>query len=82
MADELLAACNAAWRRGLDFPTIWRDILRIDPLAAGPAIQMTDGARTWLEIPLITGQRLVFQRADGFSLLSRLAIVLRERSPA
>jgi hypothetical protein len=80
MVDELLGACNAAWRRGVDFPTIWRDILRIDPLAGGPAIQMADGARTWLEIPLSTGQRLVFRRADGFSLLSRVAIVLRERS--
>jgi len=82
MPDGLLAACNAAWRRGIDFPAIWRDALRIDPLASGPAIQMMDGARTWLEIPLCTGQRLVFQHADGFSLLGRLAIVLRERSQA
>jgi hypothetical protein len=75
----LLAECIHACDRGADFLTIWRDILRIHPLVDGPAIEMVDGKTTWYEIPLTTGQRLVYQDHDGFSLLSRVAIVLRER---
>jgi len=82
MPDDLLQECAAARRRGLDFPTIWREILRIHPLVAGPAIQMADRDRCWHEVPLITGQRLVFHDGEGFSLLGRVAIALRDRPSA
>jgi hypothetical protein len=81
MADELLAECIRAAERGADFRTIWRDILRIHPLTDGPVIERAEGARVWLEVPLTSGQRLVYHREDGFSLLSRVAIALRDREP-
>jgi hypothetical protein len=81
MADELLAECIRAAERGADFRTIWRDILRIHPLTDGPVIERAEGAREWLEVPLTSGQRLVYHREDGFSLLSRVAIALRDREP-
>jgi hypothetical protein len=81
MPDQLLAECSQASDKGADFATIWRDILRIHPLIDGPAIEKAEAGRVWLEIPLTTGQRLVYHREDGFSLLSRVAIALRDRGP-
>jgi len=81
MSSELVAECISAWQRGVDFPTVWRDVLRVHPLTAGPAIQMADGDRDWLEVPLTTGEHLVYHPEDGYSLLGRLAIVLRSRRP-
>ena len=75
---DLLSECVRASNRGVDFQTIWRDVLRIHPLVAGPALDVTEGGRSRLEIPLTTGQRLLYHRRDGFSLLGRRAnIALR-----
>jgi len=71
MPAELLSECVRAARRGVDFQTIWRDVLRIHPLVAGPALEVMEGGRSRLEIPLTTGQRLLYHRRDGFSLLGR-----------
>jgi hypothetical protein len=79
MPRELLADCIRARDRGADFRTIWLEILRIHPLVDSPAMSMRDGERAWLEIKLTNGQRLAFHEADGFSLLSRVAITLRAR---
>jgi hypothetical protein len=81
MSSELLSQCLGAWERGVDFPAVWRDILRVHPLIAGPAIQMADRDRSWLEVPLTTGEHLVYHPEEGYSLLGRLAIVLRSRRP-
>jgi len=74
-----LAACRRAGKLGLDFPAIWHAILRIHPLIGGPPIQMADGRRVWLEIPLTTGQRLAYRHENGFSLLSRVELALRSK---
>jgi hypothetical protein len=80
MPQELLAMCRRAGKLGLDFPAIWHAILRINPLVGGPPIQIADGRRIWLEIPLTTGQRLAYRPEDGFSLLSRVELARRGRA--
>lgn len=55
-----MAACIAAALRGADFPAVWHGILKPHPAVAGVPIQRMDGATPLLEIPLITGQRIVF----------------------
>jgi hypothetical protein len=77
---ELLAECVRRASRGADFAAIWRDLLSLHPLVDGPAIEVSDAARTWLEVPLSTGQRLAHRADDGFRLLSRVALALRERA--
>jgi hypothetical protein len=78
MPAELLSECVRASHRGVDFQTIWRDVLCIHPLVAGPALEVSDGGRSRIEIPLTTGQRLLYHRRYGFSLLGRRAnIALR-----
>ena len=79
LEGELLAQCRMASARGDDFPTIWRDVLRIHPLVDGAAIRVTDDEGEWLEVPLKTGQRLVYHDKGGFSIFSRVAIILRDR---
>jgi len=68
MSTELLEQCATARMAGLDFPTIWAIILRVHPLVGGASEHVTDGERTWLEVPLINGDRLVFSEDTGFSL--------------
>ena len=77
---DLLVACVMSWQRGAGFASIWRDLLSIHPLIDGAAIEMSDAVRTWLEVPLTTGQRLAYDEADGFRLVSRVALALRERA--
>ena len=77
---ELLADCVRSSNRGADFAAIWRDVLSLHPLVDGPAIEVADAARTWLEVLLTTGQRLAYRDDDGFRLLSRVALALRERA--
>lgn len=57
---RLLQECAAAMRRGQDFPAIWSQILKGHPLVLGVPVQAIQGDRPTLEMPLITGQRLVF----------------------
>jgi hypothetical protein len=77
---ELLAECVRRASRGADFAAIWRDLLSLHPLVDGPAIAVADAARRWLEVPLSTGQRLAYRDDDGFRLVSRVALLLRERA--
>lgn len=77
---DLLVECVKSWNRGTDFDAIWRGVLSIHPLVDGAAIEVADAARTRLEVPLTTGQRLAFDEADGFRLLSRVALALRARA--
>ena len=77
MPAELLSECVRAARRGVDFQTIWRDVLRIHPLVAGPALEVMEGGRSRLEIPLTTGHRLTHSHAGGYALLDQVTSVLR-----
>lgn len=64
---ELLRACEAAREEGADFPTVWDSILRRHPMVIGPPVQRIKGGEAMLEIPLITGQRLV-HGAHGYAV--------------
>lgn len=67
-AEGLLARCKAARLDGVDFPTIWSDILRRHPLVLSHVpVQVRIESDPALQIQLMTGQFLRFQ--DGsFSL--------------
>jgi hypothetical protein len=66
-AFDLLATCNAARLAGQDFPTIWINILKGHPLVIGAPVQQMDGNAPYLTIPLILGQKLIYNSL-GFSL--------------
>jgi hypothetical protein len=57
---ELVERCTQARRHGADFPTVWQTVLRGNPLVAGIPRQRVEGARSLLDIPLITGQSVVY----------------------
>lgn len=65
--SRLLTKSNSAFSKGLDFPTIWRTVLRSDPYVAGLPVQGTDEHGPFLKIPLITG-RFLISDARGFHL--------------
>lgn len=68
IVSGLLAACNAEKNKGLDFPTIWKTMLKGHPYVTGSPIQDIGENGPILKIPLITGQVLVFL-GSNFSLL-------------
>jgi hypothetical protein len=63
----LLDECTAARGRGLDFPTIWHELLKLHPLVAGIPSSIASAAGPILRIPLRTGQYLLFDLI-GFTL--------------
>lgn len=67
MVSRLVGECNSARGKGLDFPTIWRTVLKPHPYVAGLPIQDRDDAAPLLRIPLITG-RFIISDASGFRL--------------
>ena len=60
-ADDLARLCTDAVRKGNDFPTIWNTLLKIHPLVEGIPRQRLEGNRIFLDIRLITGERLVLK---------------------
>ena len=74
--EQLLAECTEALDKGADFPTVWREILRIHPLTAGKAMEKAEGSGISLEVPLTTGQRLVYHHESGFRLFGCAAVTL------
>jgi hypothetical protein len=58
--EELTNTCNSAIRNGADFPRIWHEILKVHPLVCGVPIQGILDMRPALEIPLLTGHRIVY----------------------
>ena len=65
--DDLLLQCSSARNAGADFPTVWNEVLKGHRLVAGPPLsRMCDGEAV-LEVPLLTGQRIVYS-AKGYSL--------------
>jgi hypothetical protein len=59
-ANDLARLCTDVVRKGEDFPTVWQTLLKGHPLVVGIPRQRLDGNRSLLEIPLITGERLLF----------------------
>jgi hypothetical protein len=59
-ANDLARRCTDVVRKGKDFPTVWQTLLKGHPLVKGIPRQRLDGNRSLLEIPLITGERLLF----------------------
>jgi hypothetical protein len=59
-ANDLARLCTDAVHEGADFPTIWSTLLKGHPLVEGIPQQRLEGGRSLLEIPMITGERLVF----------------------
>jgi hypothetical protein len=60
MPTNLVQRCTKANGQGADFPTVWHTVLKTDPLVKGIPRQRTVGARSLLEIPLVTGQSLLY----------------------
>jgi hypothetical protein len=59
-ADDLAQLCTELMRKGNDFPTVWKTVLKGNPLIDGLPLSRMEGPRSVLEIWLITGERLVF----------------------
>jgi hypothetical protein len=61
---DLLRRCNEAMSSGVDFPTIWHEIIKGHPLLGSGPIQRHDGTKAYLEIRLLNGQSLILE-TDG-----------------
>ena len=59
-ANDLARLCTELVRSGNDFPTVWNTLLKGHALVHGLPRQRHDGARSLLDIFLVTGERLVF----------------------
>jgi hypothetical protein len=64
---DLLEKCAAAKQSGGDFPTVWHRILKGHPLVSGMPVQRLVAEEARLEVPLITGQRLVYS-TEGYEI--------------
>jgi hypothetical protein len=64
LINDLVENCNEAMRSGVDFPTLWRTVIKPHPSVAGVPVQRLDGNRTYLEIPLLRGDWLIVD-TDG-----------------
>jgi hypothetical protein len=62
---DLLSRCRAAQAAGMDFPTLWHDVLRPDPLVIGPPVQTVRAGIIRIEVRLISGAVIAF--ASGTS---------------
>jgi len=59
-ANDLTTKSTAALRKGSAFPTIWATVIKGHTLVEGIPRRRLDGERSLVDIPLITGERLVF----------------------
>jgi hypothetical protein len=57
---DLARICTEAVRAGADFHIVWHTLLKGHPLVEGIPRERLEGERRLLDIPLITGERLVF----------------------
>jgi hypothetical protein len=68
-ANDLARLCTDVVRKGDDFPTVWHTLLKGHPLVEDIPRQRVEGNRSLLDVPLITGERLVFDAdAKRFSV--------------
>jgi hypothetical protein len=61
-AKDLARKCTMMVRRGRSFPTVWRTILKRHILVGNVPTQRFEHERTLVDIPLTTGERLIFDR--------------------
>ena len=59
-ANDFARLCTEIVRKGDDFPTVWITVLKGNALVDGMPQSKLEGRRSVLEIPLITGERFVF----------------------
>jgi len=59
-ANDLARQCTALVRGGNDFPTVWSTLLRSHTLVDGVPQQGPERNRRLLNIPLVTGEQLIF----------------------
>jgi hypothetical protein len=59
-ASDLARQCTELVRKGNDFPTVWSTLLKSHTLVEGAPRQRVERSRSLLNIPLITGEQLVF----------------------
>jgi hypothetical protein len=63
--DTLIEHCRAGQAAGMDFPTLWNEVLRPDPLVIGPPVQTVRDGRVRMEVRLITGAAISFDTDSG-----------------
>lgn len=68
LSRQLLDACNRRLQEGLDFPTIWRDVIEQHSLVVSPPLQAMEDGLPVLDVRLRTGQTLRFGRSE-FALI-------------
>ena len=59
-AGDLARQCTELIRKGNDFPTVWSTLLKRHILVEGVPREKLERNRSLLNIPLITGEQLVF----------------------
>ncbi|SRR5579871_156505 len=59
-ANDLARHCTELVRQGKDFSTVWSMLLKTHALVEGTARQRLECDRSLLDIPLITGEQLVY----------------------
>lgn len=59
-ANDLARQCTELVRKGNDFPAVWATLLKSHALVDGTARQRLECTRSLLDIPLITGEQLVY----------------------
>jgi len=59
-AHDLAQLSTELVRKGNDFPTVWKTVLKGNALVDGIPQSKLEGTRPVLEVRLITGERLVF----------------------
>lgn len=59
-AWDLARKCLLAARQGADFPSVWNSVLKPHPAVAGLPVQRVEGSRSLLDIPLMSGHRIVY----------------------
>ena len=64
-ANDLARQCTDLVRRGNDFPTVWSTLLKSHILVEGAPQERREQNRQLLNIPLVTGEQLVFDADVG-----------------
>lgn len=67
IADQLVAACEKARAAGVDFPTVWRTILRPNPLVIGLPNHEISKGEAQIVVSLRTGQKIC-SAVTGYTL--------------
>jgi len=57
---DLVERCRAGQAAGMDFPTLWNEVIKPHPMVIGPPVQTVRDGRIRLEVRLITGGAIVF----------------------